>query len=169
MTNGDEYGDDTVDGIKLATAVTGSLGSETPDLINGEAVYLCCANLGGKYGFLQKIKEIAGGVVIGSRDGKKSRKVTLRDVVIRKWTNAGHVSVSTNTEAFNKIMDWLDAKCDAGDAPFYLFAYNFVDSSYIKLTPNGARYLKGTIQNIDWDIAKGNIYYFKSFDWVWVT
>jgi len=167
MTNGDIRGDSTEGGLIICTAVTGSAGAETPDTTNGETLYLAPMKLTGMYEFLQKIKELSGSISIGTRDGKKARVVTLNDVAIKKWT--GGVSVSTNTAAFNSILDWLDGKHDAGDAPFYLFAYNFVDSAYIRLTPNGTRYLKGACQKIAWEIVGGNIYYFKSFDWRWIS
>ena len=168
MTAADEYGDDTIGGIILCTHVTGAAGSETPDTANGETLYLVCAKLKGKLGFLQKIKETANDNAFAARDGKKGREVSLEDCVVFKWTNSGHVSVATNTAAFNAICDWLDSKHDAGDAPFYLFAYNFVDSTYLKLTPNQYRYLKGYVTVIDWEIANGNIYYFKTLNWKWV-
>lgn len=169
MTNGDEYGDDTVGGIILTTAVTGSVGSETPNVASGETVYLICEKLGGRDGFLQKIKECAGGITNASRDGKKGIDLTIQNCVIFKWSNSGHVTNASNTVAFNLIRDWIHSKHDAGDAPFYLFAYNFVDTAYIRLTPNSYRYLKGFVKEIDWEIAKGNIYYFKSLTWKWVT
>jgi hypothetical protein len=169
MTNGDEYGDDTYGGIRLTTAVTGSAGAETIDTANGETLYLIANKVRGKYGFLQKIKEISSTVSIGTRSGVKSRKISVTDVVILRWTNAGHVSVADNTAAMNAIMDWIDGKHDAGDAPFYLFVYNYIDSKYVKLQPNAHTYLKGAVTNIEWELGPGNVYYFKSFEWSWVS
>lgn len=166
MTAGDIRGDSSVGGIVVCTHTTGSTGSETPDTTNGETLYLICTKLSGKYGFLQKIKDIQNDYSYAARDGKKARDITITDCIVYQWT--GGVSVDTNTAAFNSILAWLDSKHDAGDAPIYVFAYNFVDSAFIKLGIS-TNYLKGYFTMLDWEIGAGNIYYFKSMPFKKVT
>jgi hypothetical protein len=166
MGAGDIYGDSNVGGIILCTVTSGAAGSEVPDTANGETVYMIFKAGGIDDRFLQKIKEIAAGVCTASRDGKRGCSINCTGGIVVKWT--GGVASATNTAGFNLVRQWILGKHDAGDAPFYLFMYNFVDTTYVKLG-YGTNYLKGYLSDFSTELKEGNVYYVKNLTFKWVS
>ncbi len=164
------YGDSTLANIIFCTHYTGAHGhlvdtpaaSEAPDTSQGTLVYLVTPDIEGAYKNLMKWKEISGGSSYAMWDGKRDWPISNNDIFVAKYG-----AVSTNTEAFNQILNQFKAWTKIGASPIYLFFKNITDNKYLCLGANAScsefnNYLKGGIQSFPWKIGEGNIYYFKS-------
>jgi len=146
----------TIGGVSSYGVIISSAQSSGP---SGDIVYLCAISASGMEKFMQKIKELTGGSSYSNRDGKYSADVTITDCYVVKHVEA------TNTAEFNTIMERFRDWHAAGDAPIYLWLYNFVDADYIAIGHEGTApkdYMTGFITDVQWDVAHGNLYKFKS-------
>jgi len=149
MTN---YGD-TSYGIMIATA-------ESSGLPSGDILYLLSPEIGGSEAFTSKITDLPSGVSFGLKDGRRAITLSVADCYIIKYTG-----VSTNTDAFSEINNWLRVQHGDGKDPLYFFAKNLVDNKYIKLgidtSGTAINYLKGYVQGYSWVLGAGNVYHLR--------
>lgn len=154
--------------IIICTHKTGSDGSDKPDISQGSLLYLFSPSVAGSPKSETKFKNTSGDQSFSSMDGKFSRSITLENLYVVKWTNG--VSVSTNTDAFNEILGFLEGRNMIAQTPVYLYVKNAVDNTYLKLSRNSSsvrtRFFKGYPISFPWKMTKGNVYYFTSLTFV---
>jgi hypothetical protein len=158
MTN---YGD-TSAMVFIATAQTGTAGSETP---SGDIFYLIAAKWALNKKNLIKKSNIAGGTTMAPSLGKRDWSLKLSDVYPMPYG-----SITTQDAAFNDMMLYFNLKTKSAAAAFYIFVKS-VQGNYIKLGYNvtvNTTYMKVKLGNYPSE-PEGEIYKFTELTFEEVT